>query len=183
MGPNARGWNDTFAKSDIPELREIAETLIITKSWREFDNLTKHGLFSNGTHTSLLPYWPLKYHRWGREFNHDRGFYKGEREKSIPQYSGYFTSKNWHLNEELYNLNDDFWPRKEPMKYKCCLSVCVCVRLSVWLCSAAPKQSPSTPASLRNVFGFGVVAVHLNKALKSWGTGWDLIHYEKAEDS
>ena len=131
MGPNARGWNDTFAKSDIPELREIAETLIITKSWREFDNLTKHGLFSNGTHTSLLPYWPLKYHRWGREFNHDRGFYKGEREKSIPQYSGYFTSKNWHLNEELYNLNDDFWPRKEPMKYKCCLSVCVCVRLSV----------------------------------------------------
>ena len=107
MFPGTYGLKVSFARSDFPEFREIAETMIITKSWDEFDNLTKHGLLSNGTHTRLHSYvWDFEY-LWGRQYNHGRGFYKGERlESSGLEYSGFFTSKNWHLNEEFKNLKN-----------------------------------------------------------------------------
>ena len=56
MWPGTYAWKVHFSQSDIPELREIAKTMIITKSWDEFDNLTKHGLLSSGTHTQLTSY-------------------------------------------------------------------------------------------------------------------------------
>ena len=106
LGPGSYYWKVNFARSDFPELREIARTMIITKSWDEFDNLTKHGLLSSGTHTVLLSYWYQYELEWGREYNHGRGFYRGEIMLGDYPYNGYFTSKNWHLNEELKNLKD-----------------------------------------------------------------------------
>ena len=51
MIPGDYGWKVLFVKSDIPELREIAKTMIIPKSWDEFDNLTKWNPY-----TALFPY-------------------------------------------------------------------------------------------------------------------------------
>ena len=39
--------------------------------------------------------------KWGRKFNHNRGFYRGEKLASVYPYGSYLTSKNWHLNEGL----------------------------------------------------------------------------------
>ena len=101
MWPGTYAWKVHFSQSDIPELREIAKTMIITKSWDEFDNLTKHGLLSSGTHAQLTSYMIEFELEWGREYNHYRGFYKGERLNNDYPYNGQLTSKNWHLNEEF----------------------------------------------------------------------------------
>ena len=100
MGPEAYAWKVDFSQSDNPELREIARTMIITKSWDEFNNLTKHGLLGSGTHTRLESYLFQYELKWGREYNHGRGFYRGEIMQGDYPYNGYFSSKNWHLNEE-----------------------------------------------------------------------------------
>ena len=106
MIPGSYAWKVDFARSDSPELREIAKTLVIAKTWDEFDNLTKHGLLSSGTHTMLNSYlWGAEF-EWGREYNHGRGFYRGERMETKNPYGGYFSSKNWHLNEEFKNLKN-----------------------------------------------------------------------------
>ena len=108
MGPGFYYWKLVFSRSNNPLLREIAETVILTKTWDEFDNLTKHGLLSSGTHTMLNSYlWGAEF-EWGREYNHGRGFYRGESLEIIYPYAGYFTSKNWYLNEEFKNLKDNF---------------------------------------------------------------------------
>ena len=103
MTPDDYAWKVLFKRSNIPELREIAETMIITKSLFEYQVATKHNLLSNGTHVmlreSVYP-WELE---WGREYNHGRGFYRGERLAAKYPYGGYLTSKNWHLNEEFKN--------------------------------------------------------------------------------
>ena len=104
LGPYEYGWKVMFSQSDNPELREIAKTIIITKSWVEYANFTKHSLLSNGTHALLRSYMYNFELKLGREYNHGRGFYKGERLDFISPYAGYFTSKNWHLNEEFENL-------------------------------------------------------------------------------
>ena len=106
MIPGDYGWKVLFVNSDIPELREIAKTMIIPKSWDEFDNLTKYGLLSSGTHTQLFSHMSQIELVWGQEYNHDRGFYRGELMPGDYPYNGYFTSKNWHLNEEFKNLKD-----------------------------------------------------------------------------
>ena len=106
MGPGSYAWKNFFSKSNFPELREVARTMIITKSWDEYDTLTKHGLLSSGTHTQLTSYMYEFELEWGREYNHYRGFYKGERLYNDYPYNGYFTSKNWHLNEEFKNLKN-----------------------------------------------------------------------------
>ena len=106
MFPGTYGMKVMFARSDFPEFREIAETMIITKSYEEYDNLTKHGLLSNGTHGTLTSFMYEIELEWGREYNNYRGFYKGERLYNDYPYNGQFTSKNWHLNEEFKNLKD-----------------------------------------------------------------------------
>ena len=106
MNPDQYAWKVDFASSNFPELREISRTMIITKSWDEFDNLTKYGLLSSGTHAQLCEYMVQIELDWGREYNDDRGFYRGELMPGDYPYNGYFTSKNWHLNEEFKNLKN-----------------------------------------------------------------------------
>ena len=106
--PGSYAYKVEFSRSDIPELREIAETMIITKSWYEYDDLTKHGLLSSGTHVRMSAMlWTFEY-PWGREYNNGRGFYRGEERRGDGFYpfGGYLTSKNWHLNEEFTNLKN-----------------------------------------------------------------------------
>ena len=106
MWPGSYGWKVNFANSDFPELRDIAKTMIITKSWDEFNNITKQGLLSSGTHAQLCDFMMQYELVWGQEYNHDRGFYRGELMPGDYPYNGYFTSKNWHLNEEFKNLKN-----------------------------------------------------------------------------
>ena len=106
MKPGKYAWKDKFVQSDVPELREIAKTMIITKSWDEFDNLTMQGLLSSGTHTQLTSTPDSVELEFGKEYNHDRGFYRGEQVPGDYPYNGLLTSKNWHLNEEFKNLKD-----------------------------------------------------------------------------
>ena len=106
MWRNSYGLKEFFSQSDNPELREIAETMIIPKSQIELYNLFQQGLLSNGTHTILISYMQKTVLDWGWEYNHGRGFYRGETQTDISPYTGYLTSKNWHLNEEFKNLKN-----------------------------------------------------------------------------
>ena len=106
MFPGTYGMKVSFARSDFPEFREIAETMIITKSYEEYDNLTKHGLLSSGTHTMVYAFLYDFEYPWGREYNHGRGYYRGELMQGDYPYNGHLTSKNWHLNEEFKNLKN-----------------------------------------------------------------------------
>ena len=101
MPPGNHYWEVNFARSDNLELREIARTMIITKSWDEFHNVTKHGLLSSGTHTMVYAFLYDFEYPWGREYNHGRGYYRGELMQGDYPYNGHLTSKNWHLNEEF----------------------------------------------------------------------------------
>ena len=98
-GPNGHMWKQLLSQSDILEYRKIAETMIITKSWDHYYDLTKHGLLRNGTHAFMRAEIQNRHRVWGREFNYGRGFYRGEREDSINPYSGYFSNRTWALNE------------------------------------------------------------------------------------
>ena len=110
-GPyGAESWKEFFSKSENPEMRAIAETMVFTNSWDHYDNITKYGLLREGTHAQLKAYlWYFEY-PMGREYNQDRGFYRGE---MLPPYvltpfASYFTSLTWHLNEEFKNLKDKY---------------------------------------------------------------------------
>ena len=103
MPPEQGSWKEDFARSDNSELREIAKTMIITKTFFEYAlTFTKDGLLINGTHTMLNPYLAPWNHQLVQKYkyNHGRGYYRGEKLASKSSYGGYFTSKNWHLNEE-----------------------------------------------------------------------------------
>ena len=99
MFPGSYGFKTFFEQASNPELRKIAETMIITKSWDDYHYLTKHGLLRNGTHAFMRAEIQNRHRVWGREFNYGRGFYRGEREDSINPYSGYFSNRTWALNE------------------------------------------------------------------------------------
>ena len=108
MWPTAQLWKQTLSQSDIPEYRKIAESMIITNSYDHFNELSKNGLLSQGTHAQMMSFMEPFELAWGTEFDHDqgkykynsgRGFYRGEMViMSIPQ-GGYLTHKMWHLNE------------------------------------------------------------------------------------
>ena len=100
--PGQESWKEDFAMSDNPELREIAKTMIITKTFLEYILTFTIDLLSNGTHTMLQPYLAPFHHELVKKYkyNHGRGYYRGEKLASKSSYGGYFTSKNWHLNEE-----------------------------------------------------------------------------------
>ena len=117
--PNtAQIWKQMMSKSDIPEYRKIAESIVFTESWDQFDEITKNELLSKGTHAFCAPYlYPYEL-AWAREYiqdqgrykyNSGRGFYKGEEvvlAGVLPE-AGYLTNKKWHLNEvDLLTFND-----------------------------------------------------------------------------
>ena len=109
MWPGTQMWRQFLSKSDIPEYRKIAETMIITKTYDQYDEMTKNELLSQGTHANMYAYmspWELA---WGTEYDYDqgryvynsgRGYYRGERVTTwmIPE-GGYLTNKKWQLNE------------------------------------------------------------------------------------
>ena len=121
--PGSHIWRQLLSQSDIPEYRKIAESMIITKSYDQFDAMTKNEMLSRGTHAMMRPYlFPFEL-AWATEvdddqgvtivsteyvtqkgeykYNHGRGYYKGEKlvfAGRIPG-GGYLTHKKWHLNE------------------------------------------------------------------------------------
>ena len=108
MTPGSQIWRQMLSQSDIPEYRKIAESMIITKSWDQFNAMTKNEMLSRGTHatmrSSLSPEevdWPTEYdHDQGRyKYNSGRGFYRGEKVVGKIPGGGYLTNKKWHLNE------------------------------------------------------------------------------------
>ena len=108
MGPGAGFWIQWLSKSDIPEYRKIAETMIISKSYDEYDEMIKEELLSQGTHALMQSYmwpyvlvWATEYdHVQGRyKYNSGRGFYRGEKVVGKIPGGGYLTNKKWHLNE------------------------------------------------------------------------------------
>ena len=108
--PGTQIWKQLLSQSDIPEYRKIAESMIITNSYDHFNELTKNGLLSQGTHAQMASYlqpyelaWATEYDQdQGRyNFNSGRGYYRGERVMLagvLPE-GGYLTHKKWHLNE------------------------------------------------------------------------------------
>ena len=106
FGGATKAW---LAESDVKELRELAETMyIIPKEKmgdqvRGYSALTKKWVLEDGTHTMLFSFPNPGRHKWGVTHNHGRGWWKGE-QLPLGWASGYFSSKQWHLNEEFKNL-------------------------------------------------------------------------------
>lgn len=87
--PGSKGWDVFLSKSWNPNLRKIAETMIIPKSWSEYFHLMHNGILRDGTHfelsTSQSWHKNIKGHEdyanderftYLSEHNHGRGFYK-----------------------------------------------------------------------------------------------------------
>ena len=108
LWPDAQIWRQWLSQSDIPEYRKIAETMIITKSWYQYYDMTENGLLSQGTHARICSYMEPDELDWGTEYDHDlgmykynsgRGYYRGEMLSGKVPVAGYLTHKKWHLNE------------------------------------------------------------------------------------
>ena len=127
MWPGSQIWRQMLSQSDNLEYRKIAESMIITKSWDQFDAMTKNEMLSRGTHAwmgaSMSPYelaWATEVdddqgvtivsteymtQKGEYKYNHGRGYYRGEMVMlagRIPG-GGYLTNKKWHLNE-VFNI-------------------------------------------------------------------------------
>ena len=71
--PTAQLWKQMLSQSDNPEYRKIAESMIITKSYYQFDALTKNEMLSRGTHAMMRSYlWPGAL-AWATEVDPDQG--------------------------------------------------------------------------------------------------------------
>ena len=108
--PGGHFSRQMLSQSEIPEYRKIAESMIITESWDQFNEMTKNELLSQGTHSYMGPYLVPYILAWATEVDHDqgrykynsgRGYYRGERVVLgglLPE-AGWLTHKKWHLNE------------------------------------------------------------------------------------
>ena len=121
MVPYSQGWRQMLSHSDNPEYRKIAESMIITKSWTQYNAMTKNEMLSRGTHAMLVSYLDPYELAWATEvdddqgvtivsteymtqkgeykYNYGRGYYKGELLEGDNPNTGYLTNKKWHLNE------------------------------------------------------------------------------------
>ena len=52
-GPGSQLWRQMLSQSKIPEYRKIAESMIITESWEQFNAMTKNEMLSKGTHAIM----------------------------------------------------------------------------------------------------------------------------------
>ena len=126
MWPGSQIWRQMLSQSDNLEYRKIAESMIITKSWDQFDAMTKNEMLSRGTHAYMTSYLSPSYLDWAKEvdddqgvtivsteymtqkgeykYNHGRGYYRGEKVVGKIPGGGYLTNKKWHLNEVYFLL-------------------------------------------------------------------------------
>ena len=110
MRPGAQIWRQLLSQSDNPEYMKIAESMIITKSWEQYNIMTRNEMLSRGTHAMIVSYLDPYMLDWATEYDQDqgrhvynsgRGYYRGEMlvlTGVIPE-TGYLTHKKWHLNE------------------------------------------------------------------------------------
>ena len=121
MWPGSQIWRQMLSQSDNPEHRKIAESMIITESYDQYNAMIKNEMLSQGTHAMMLSYlYPYEL-AWATEvdddqgvtivsteymtqkgeykYNHGRGYYRGEMVVGKIPGGGYLTHKQWHLNE------------------------------------------------------------------------------------
>ena len=67
MWPGSQIWRQMLSRSDNLEYRKIAESMIITKSWDQFDAMTKNEMLSRGTHAYMTSYLSPSYLDWAKE--------------------------------------------------------------------------------------------------------------------
>ena len=108
--PGGEIWRQLLSQSEIPEYRKIADSMIITESWDQFNEMTKNELLSQGTHSYMGPYLVPYILAWATEVDHDqgrykynsgRGFYRGEKVSGDNPMTGYLTHKKWNFNEVI----------------------------------------------------------------------------------
>ena len=91
--PYGQIWKQFLAQSTIPAYNKLADTMIITEDWDEYNNYSEHYVLEKETHAMmvslLLPY-ELAMGRWYRSKEIVRG---------KNPYAGYLSNKKWHLNE------------------------------------------------------------------------------------
>ena len=93
MVPGGYIWKHFLAQSSVPAYNKLAETMIITNDWEEFEFYTEHFLIGYGTHakiSSLVRAEELAMGKWWRSQERVSG--------RIP-YGGYLSNKKWSLNE------------------------------------------------------------------------------------
>ena len=115
FGPNGQMWKQWLNQSSITEYRKIAESMIITKSWDKFNDMTKNEMLSQGTHAHAQAFKFSNELAWATEYDHDqgrykynsgRGYYRGGKVDGMIPGGGHLTNKKWHLNEvDIQNLH------------------------------------------------------------------------------
>ena len=125
LAPGSEIWRQWLSESDILEYRKIAESMIITKSWEQYNAVTRNEMLSRGTHARMTSYMQPEELAWATEvdddqgvtivsteymtqkgeykYNHGRGYYRGEMVVGKIPGGGYLTNKKWHLNE-VFNI-------------------------------------------------------------------------------
>ena len=106
--PGSKIWQQFLIDTGIPEYMKLAETMVITESYAQYDKMTQNEMLNQGTHAMMAAYLMPREKGWATEYDHDqgvfkynsgRGYYKGERLSSMNPLAGYLTHKKWHLNE------------------------------------------------------------------------------------
>ena len=92
-------WKQWLATHANPLYRKISETMIISESWDQFEELIEHGIMENKTHViwaSYLTPWEKALGLWWRSKEIVTGQYP---------YAGFLTRKKWKHYEVNYKLN------------------------------------------------------------------------------
>ena len=73
MWPGSQIWEQWLSQSDIPEYRKLAESIIITESYSQYDALIKNEMLSRGTHAMMRSYLDPYQLNWATEVEPDQG--------------------------------------------------------------------------------------------------------------
>ena len=110
MRPGSEIWKQWLLKSDIPEYRKIAESMILSFSSQQYQSMTRNEMLSQGTHAMMVSFldpfeldWTDDRDNQGKyKYNRGRGYYRGDKVSGLNPITGYLSNKKWHLNEVEY---------------------------------------------------------------------------------
>ena len=107
--PGAEMWKQWLAQHPNTEYNKLAETMIIAKTWDEWDKMVEHGILVNKTHVFMNSYvgpWEISLGRhpdFSPRMLHKGGevWYRSKERVDGYSYGGYLSMKDWRFNEEM----------------------------------------------------------------------------------
>ena len=98
MYPGGQLWKQFLEQSSVTAYNKLAESIIITKDYNEFNSYTYYKLLGMGTHAQMASRLARYEIEWGKTWK--GGWYRSkEIVKGQNPYGGYLSNKKWYLNE------------------------------------------------------------------------------------